>query len=215
MTVSSRRIQDAKPVGTVRGAPSAIKKAQNTRSFNYLVDEIQSLKRKQGQNKAETKVYQVATSAATVSSTISSVNLFSNISQGLNNDERVGSKIRVKRIEIVCSAPDDSLRDGQNFYLIRPHDNDNPIVGDFTGGKYPLYDTTSGWEIYRHHANFDDSSVVVGCNMVKTFGHGGMLVTFETGSANPTRNPVFFVHYNAGTTGASYYLSYRIWYTDA
>lgn len=215
MTVLSRRTQDLKPKGSIRGAPSAIKKAQNTRSFNFLVDEIQGLKKKLGQNKPETKVYQNATSASTVSGTISSVNLFAQIAQGLNNDERVGSKIRVKRIEIVVSAPDDTLRTGQSFYLIRPHENDNPIIGDFSGGIYPLYDTTSGWEIWKHHCNLDDNTSVNGANISKSFGHGGMLVTFETGSANPTRNPVFLSHINKDTAGISYYLSYRIWYTDA
>lgn len=215
MTLSGRRIQEAKPVGNIRGAPSAIKKAQNTWSFNYLVNEIQGLKRRQGQSKPETKVYQNATSAATVASQTSAVNLFANISQGLNNDERVGSKIRVKRIEISCSAPDDAVFNNQNFYLIRPHENDNPIVGDFSAGVYPMYDTTSGWEIWRHHSNFDQNNVCSGAEVVKTFGHGGMLVTFEAGSSNPTRNPVFWVHLNKSAQARSYYLSYRIWYTDA
>lgn len=214
MTLTSRALQAAKPEGTVRGAPSAIKKAQNTRSYNYLVNEIQTVKKLQSHYKPETKVFQTATSAAVVTNQTGAVNLFSQISQGLNNDERVGSKIRVKRVEISCSVGDDTFIRNQNFYLIRPHENDNPIVGDFSGGIYPVYDTTSGWEVWRYHCNMHDTPIA-GTEVVKTFGHGGMLVTFEAGSANPTRNPLFWVTFNRDTSSRSYYLTYRIWYTDA
>jgi len=214
MTVRSRKIQEAKPIGSVRGAPSAIRKAQQSRSYNYLINEIQTLKKLQSSIKPETKVYQSTTAASTTSGTITTVNLLSAITQGLDNDKRVGSTIRVKRIEITCMAPTNALTADQNFYLVRPHDKDNPIIGDFSGGKLPLYDTTSGWEIWRHHNGITETTLG-GADMVKTFGHGGMKVTFENGSANPTKNALYWCHINQVGSAISYQLAYRVWFTDA
>jgi len=214
MTVHGRRNQEVKPVGSVRGAPSAVRKAQQYRSYNYLINEIQALKKNNANVKPETKVYQSTTSASTTSGTITAVNLLSAITQGLNNDERVGSTIRVKRIEITCMAPTDSFIADQSFFLIRPHDKDNPVVGDFSGGKIPLYDTTSGWEIWRHHDAITDKQIG-GADMIKTFAHGGMKVTFEQGSANPTKNALYWIHWNNVGSLISYQLAYRVWFTDA
>ena len=214
MTVTSRRLQEAKPIGSVRGAPSAIRKAQQSKSYNYLINEIQTLKKLHSSLKPETKVYQVTSAASTTTGTITSVNLFSAITQGLDNDNRVGSTIRVKRIELACMAPTNALAFEQAFFLVRPHDKDNPVIGDFTGGKLPLYDTTSGWEVWRHHNSITDTQLG-GADMVKTFGHGGMKVTFENGSANPTKNALYWVHYNQAGSSVTYQLAYRIWFTDA
>ena len=214
MTVRHRRIQEAKPIGSVRGAPSAIRKAYQARSYNYLVNEIQGLKKAQSNIRPETKVYQVTSAASTTSGTITTINLLSAITQGLDNDNRVGSTIRVKRVEITCMAPTDGLVADQSFFLVRPHDKDNPVVGDFSGGKIPLYDTTSGWEIWRHHDAITDKQLG-GADMVKTFGHGGMKVTFENGSANPTKNALYWVHYNQVGSAITYQLAYRVWFTDA
>jgi len=214
MTVYGRRNQEAKPIGSIRAAPSAVRKAQQSKSYNYLIGEIQGLKRANAKIKPETKVYQETKVATTTSGTISAVNLLSQITQGLANDNRVGSTIRVKRIEITCMAPTDALTADQSFFLIRPHDKDNPVIGDFSGGKIPLYDTTSGWEIWRHHDAITDKQLG-GADIHKVFRHGGMKVTFEAGSANPTKNALYWVHYNNVGTSISYQLAYRVWFTDA
>ena len=218
MTVreGSRRMDKVAAPGSIRAAPSAVRKAQQYKSYNYLINEIQSIKKRQSHYKPETKVFQNNYTGTTSTGTLTSINFLGDISQGLLNTDRVGSSIRVKRIELVCEATSGGIPQRlQTFLLVRPHDNDNPVIGDFLAGNLKMYDTTSGWEIWREHMVNFSSENLNGVHMTKTFAHGGMKVTYEQGSANPTRNPIFFVHTNNIGSGVTYNLAVRVWYTDA
>jgi len=219
MTVreGSRRLDVGKPIGSVRGAPSAIRKAQQYKSYNYLVNEIQQIKKKQSHYKPETKVFQNNYSGTTAVSAVTTVNFLSDISQGLLNTDRVGSSIRIKRIEIVCDARTaGGVREkDQSFILVRPHENDNPVIGDFLPGKFAMYDTTSGWEIWREHMNYFSAENLLGCHLSKSFAHGGMKIVYEQGSSNPTKNPIFWCHVNKHSVNMIYDLAVRVYYTDA
>lgn len=209
-----RRIQEGNLRGSVQASPYAVKRVQYSRAYTALRDDVQRLKKQVSNNRPETKVMQHVFTGTTVTATTSAVNILAEISQGLASENRVGSSIRVKRVELVCGAPTNQTVASQTFCLVRPHDNDNPIIGDFTGGKYSMYDTTSGWEIWRYHSGMNDNRLG-GCDISKSFGHGGMKVTYEQGSTNPTRNPLYWVHINRSGSSVAYELTVRVWFTDA
>lgn len=195
------------PRVTTAGKMAAKRKYTGDSAINKRLKRVERIA---NANRGEMKMA-TWTSSGTVTQGTQNVLDLTSLIQGVGDDQRVGNRIKVWRIEVRGYAI------GQlDHYILQKHGTVNPVYTDFGTGAYAFVDAGSTNK-FTEWLSFRSLCITPGSNAsyreVLKFPMG-LVVHYDDSTTQPVQNGVLFVSRNTTTVDYAQNFSLRIWYTD-